>query len=272
LKLTIAFDGRAYAGWQAQACGTAVQDVVERAMSELFGGAHRLHSSSRTDSGVHALGMCAHVDLPSLPAGMEDRKIRLALNARLPEDIRIVEARRVSSFFHARFDAVGKEYHYQIWNHPAMNPLLRNVAWHVPQQLDVKAMREAARFLEGRHDFRSMAANHGYHIKDTVRTLHEVKIVRKAALLTVRISGEGFLYKMCRGIVGTLVQVGRGRFRPSDIRRMLEAKDRRVAGMTAPAHGLTLHRVLYRRGAEAMGRKAPRDRDEHSGTEEAEAE
>lgn len=246
LKLTIAYDGAAYQGWQVQKIGTGVQQKVEEALAKLFPSVHRIHSSSRTDTGVHALGMVAHFELPRAEFRMTPRKLALAANAHLPEDIRIVSAVRVPLAFHSRFHASGKQYRYTVWNHTAMNPLLRTQAWHVPVALNVAAMRKAARLIVGRHDFRSFAANHSYHIEDTVRTLTRCDLRRSGPQITFTIEGNGFLYKMCRGIVGTLVQLGRGKFTESELKRMLDAKDRRAAGMTAPAHGLVLWKVFYK--------------------------
>jgi tRNA pseudouridine38-40 synthase len=248
LRLTIAFDGTNYSGWQVQKGETGVQEKVEQALARIIPGKHRLHSSSRTDTGVHALGMVAHVALPKARFRMAPRKLRLALNAHLPEDIRVVTVSRAKSGFHARFDATGKQYRYSVWNHPAMNPLLRSTAWHVPQVLDLSVMKQAAALFIGKHDFRSFAANRGYAFQDTVRTLTRCDIQRRGPLLTFVIEGDGFLYRMCRGMVGTLVQIGRGRFQPGEIRHMLAHKDRRVSGMTAPAHGLVLWKVAYPRG------------------------
>jgi tRNA pseudouridine38-40 synthase len=126
-----------------------------------------------------------------------------------------------------------------------MNPLLRTQAWHVPQKLDLKAMRAAAPLLLGKHDFKSFAANRNYEMETTIRTLRRCDVTRKGPLLTFVIEGDGFLYKMCRGIVGTLAQIGRGKFAVSDLKQMLHARDRRAAGMTAPAHGLVLWKVFY---------------------------
>ncbi|MGH8245589.1 MAG: tRNA pseudouridine(38-40) synthase TruA [Gammaproteobacteria bacterium] len=247
LKLTIAYDGTAYQGWQTQKVGAGVQQKVELAVARLFPSVKRIYSSSRTDTGVHALGMVADLEAPRAEFRMPLRKVPLALNAFLPEDIRVVSAQRVPAGFNARFDASGKQYRYFVWNRPVMNPLLRTQAWHVPTKLDVPAMRAAARRLLGRHDFRSFAATHTYEIKDTVRTLTRCDIRRSGPLLTFVLEGDGFLYKMCRGIVGTLVQLGRGRWTEADLNRMLAAKDRRVAGVTAPARGLVLWRVHYRK-------------------------
>lgn len=255
VRLTIAYDGTAYAGWQVQKIGTGVQERVEAALAKLFPSAPRLHSSSRTDTGVHALGMVAHFDLPRPELRMPMRKVALALNAHLPVDIRVRSASRGRPGFHARFSAAGKQYRYLIWNGPAMNPLQRHYAWHVPRPLDLAAMRTAAALLVGRRDFKSFAGTHPYPVGSTVRTLRRCDLRRAGAQLTVVLEADGFLYKMCRGIVGTLVQVGLGKFTAADVGRMLEQRDRRVGGMTAPAHGLVLWRVFYPPAREA-GRTA----------------
>src|SRR5882672_1695063 len=156
---------------------------------------------------------------------------------------------RARADFHARFDATGKQYRYFVWRHPAMNPLIRLTAWHVPRSLDLRAMRIAARLFVGKHDFSSFTARSGHERETPVRTLTRVEIQRRGPLLTFIIEGDGFLYKMCRGIVGTLVQVGLGKFPADEIKRMLAKKDRQVSGMTAPAHGLVLSKVFYKSGA-----------------------
>jgi tRNA pseudouridine38-40 synthase len=245
LKLTIAYDGTNYAGWQVQKSGVAVQEVVEKALKNIFGLDLRLHGSSRTDAGVHARALIAHFDIPRAKFNMVPRKLSLALNAHLPDDIRIMRASRAKPDFHARFNAVGKQYRYFIYNHAAMDPLLRTQAWHVPQPLEVEKMREAARAFIGKHDFEAFAASRGYKMESTIRTVTRCEIRRSRQLLTVIIEGDGFLYKMCRGIVGTLVQVGQNKFAPSVIPQMIATKDRRAAGMSAPAHGLILWKVYY---------------------------
>ncbi|MGA3267144.1 MAG: tRNA pseudouridine(38-40) synthase TruA [Verrucomicrobiota bacterium] len=246
IKLVIAYDGAAYQGWQVQKTGTGVQEKVEAALAKLFPGPPRLHGASRTDTGVHALGMVAHFEVPARAFTMSTRKLALALNAWLPEDIRVVSAARVPEKFHARFDASGKQYRYYVWNHAAMNPLLRQRAWHVARPLNVRAIRAAARRLIGRHDFKSFAASRNYEMESTVRRLTRCDLKKSGPLLTFIIEGDGFLYKMCRGIVGTLVQIGLGKFAPDEIQGMLAKKDRREAGMTAPAQGLILWKVFYR--------------------------
>jgi tRNA pseudouridine38-40 synthase len=247
LKLTIAYDGAAYAGWQAQKTGLGVQQRVEEAVAKIFPHAGRLHSSSRTDTGVHALGMVAHVEIPDSEFKMPAAKAALAINAHLPRDIRIMAASRCRADFDARFDAKGKQYRYFVWTGPAMNPLLRHMAWHVSQTLDLAAMRTAAKFFPGRHDFKSLAGTRNYEMSSTVRTLMRCDVRRNGQLLTFIIEGDGFLYKMCRGIVGTLVQVGQGKIVADAIKQILDQKDRRAAGMTAPAQGLVLWKVYYGR-------------------------
>jgi tRNA pseudouridine38-40 synthase len=245
-KLIIAYDGANYEGWQTQKTGTGVQQVVEGALAKLFPSKPGLHGSSRTDTGVHALGMVAHFEIPAQDFKMTLRKLPLALNAWLPEDVKVMAATRAPEKFHARFDAKGKQYRYLVWNHPGMNPLLRRVAWHVPQKLDLPQMRIAAKCFIGKHDFQSFAANPGYKKQTTVRTLTRCEVKKSGAQFTFIIEGDGFLYKMCRGIVGTIVQAGMGKFPAGDVKTMLAHKDRRVAGMSAPAHGLTLWKVFYR--------------------------
>ncbi|MGC8744583.1 MAG: tRNA pseudouridine(38-40) synthase TruA [Verrucomicrobiia bacterium] len=245
IKLIIAYEGTNYAGWQVQKIGVGVQEKVEAALRKIFPDSTRLHSSSRTDAGVHARGMVAHVEIPKSQFRMPVRKIPLAINAYLPEDIRVVKASRCPSDFHARFSATGKQYRYFIWNHPVCDPLFRRFCWHIPRKLDFEKMKMAAGYFLGTHDFRSFAANRNYEVENTVRTLWKCQIKKKGSLITFIIEGNGFLYKMCRGIVGTVVQVGLGKYEQSSIKAMLEKRDRRVAGMSAPAHGLVLWKVFY---------------------------
>ena len=245
IKLIIAYDGSNFEGWQIQKVGLGVQQVIEEAFTRIFQEHYRLHSSSRTDTGVHARGMVAHVEIPRAKLKMPIAKLSLALNAQLPETVRVMSATEVDSSFHARFNAKGKEYRYFVYNHPSMDPLLRVQAWHVPQKLKLTEMRAAAKHFLGKRDFAAFANNRNYEMETTVRTLHRCEIKKSGILLTFIIEGDGFLYKMCRGIVGTLIQVGQGKFSASDIPKMLEARDRSMGGMTAPAHGLVLWKVFY---------------------------
>jgi tRNA pseudouridine38-40 synthase len=250
LRLVLAYDGTCYQGWQTQKVGQGVQERVESALRALFPAAGAVHSSSRTDTGVHARGLVAHVDIPVEQWRMSSRKLVLALNAHLPADIRLMSASRTRSDFHARFGAVSKEYRYCVWNAPALDPLLRHQAWHVPRSLAVIPMQQAARRLVGCHDFATFTSNPGYARANTVRTLFRCEVRQRGSLLTFVIEGSGFLYKMCRGIVGTLVQVGLARIAPEDIPRLLACRDRRVAGATAPPQGLVLWQVRYGRRRE----------------------
>ncbi|MCX6894510.1 MAG: tRNA pseudouridine(38-40) synthase TruA [Verrucomicrobia bacterium] len=253
-KLTIAYDGTAYQGWQVQKIGTGVQEKVEAALGKLFPSVKRIHSSSRTDTGVHALGMVAHVEIPRTELRMPARRLAISLNAFLPEDIRVLAAVRCPAKFHARFDATGKQYRYCVWNHHAMNPLLLGRAWHFPVKLDLAKMRAAAKLFLGRHDFKSFAGTRDYEMASTVRTLSRCDIRRSGPEFTFIIEGDGFLYKMCRGIVGTLVQVGQGKIPMAEVEKILAHRNRAAAGMTAPAHGLVLWKVFY--NAKGKGQKA----------------
>ena len=244
-KLILSYDGTAYHGWQSQQSGMGVQDAVEKALAGLFPSAPKLQSSSRTDAGVHAYGMVAHFKIPCAELKMPERHLLLAINAGLPDDIRVRKTAVVQDSFHARFDATGKQYRYVVWNHAAMNPLLRTQAWHVPQTLNLEAMKEAAEYFTGRKDFRAFTAKRDGILGDSVRTLTRCEIKKSGSKLTFIIEGEGFLYKMCRGIVGTLIQIGYGKYPPDEVLRMFSGKDRGMAGMNAPAHGLVLWKVFY---------------------------
>ena len=244
-KLTIAYDGTRYFGWQVQKGRMTVQQRVEEALSELFPSVKRVHSSSRTDTGVHAMGMVAHVDISEAEYRVGARKLLLAVNSFLPVDIRIVAVKRVKEDFHARFDAKRKQYLYLIWNHAAMNPLLLNRAWHVSVPLDLGRMQKAAKLFVGKKDFKSFASAHEYEMESTVRRITRCDVRKEGFTWKIIIEGEGFLYKMCRGIVGTLERVGQGKMTQAKIRQIFRERDRRVAGMNAPARGLTLWRVYY---------------------------
>ena len=244
-KLTIAYDGSSYEGWQARSNGHGIRQTIAHACEQLVGSTPEIIASSRTDAGVHARGLVAHIELTNEHPPFTGAQLRLALNARLPAEIRILTAVRTRADFHARFDARTKEYRYQVWNHPVMAPLLRQQAWHVPRALDLAAMREAAEALIGRHDFRAFTAKRKGTLLDSTRTLLTCHIKRSGPLLTVRLIGEGFLYKMCRRIAGTLVQVGEGKLTPTEVQSLLEPTHTHPAGMIAPAHGLILWKVRY---------------------------
>lgn len=242
LKLIIAYDGAQFAGWQSQAHGNAVQDHLERAFARVTGGPVRVHGAGRTDAGVHALGQCAHADvLRSLPT---DRWIE-ALNALLPPAIRVLRCRNASKDFHARFSAKGKIYRYRIWAAPVLPPFEYRRAWHVPQSLDLKALRSAAKHFVGTHDYANFAANRGKAEASTIRTINSVRVRRKGPSLTIEFDGGGFLYKMVRLMVGALVKCALGKLPVEEISSRLRGGRIDSARFVAPAEGLYLVRVRY---------------------------
>jgi tRNA pseudouridine38-40 synthase len=242
-KLTIAYDGTPYEGWRSQRAEHGVAHQIELAWQRCFSCEANLISSSRTDSGVHARGLVAHSTWPN--EKFSASQIVAQLNAQLPETIRIMEVETVVDCFDARYDATGKEYRYTIWNHAAMHPLLRERAWHAPKPLQLNAMREAAAALVGEHDFRAFTVKREGELGNAVRRLQRCEIHTNDHEITIILDGSGFLYKMCRAIVGTLVQIGEGKISVSEINAMLDPHDAKSCGMIAPAQGLTLWRVIY---------------------------
>lgn len=218
---------------------------IEQALTQLFGAFLEIESSSRTDAGVHAMGLSLHVVVPVKTSRMSARQVRAALNAQLPGDIRVMRAKVVPSTFHARFDAIAKEYRYHIHQADVMPPQLRREYWHVAHDLDIVAMQKAAQALIGRHDFRHFTVRRKGELLDSQRTLIDCRVIKKGANLTIRLIGEGFLYKMCRRIVGSLVQVGEGKMTVSQVEAWLQSPTPQPGGFVAPAHGLTLWKVHY---------------------------
>lgn len=243
LKLLIAYDGRAFRGWQSQASDDAVQDHVERAFAKLCEGRTVVHGSGRTDTGVHALGQIAHADVPR--GKFDLRRWALALNANLPPEVRVLRVNRAAPEFHARFHARGKIYEYRLWVGPALHPLEIGRAWVVPPPLDFAALRAGAELLTGTHDYASFAANRGREEKDTVRTIRSIRIARRGPLVTLRFEGSGFLYRMVRLLTGSLVRVAQGKATLDWLRELLACKGATKSNFTAPADGLYLVRVLY---------------------------
>lgn len=254
LRLTVAYDGTHFNGWQLQApgLGRTVQGCLETALARLCGGPVRVFGAGRTDAGVHAQAQTAHVDVPDARADLPWQK---ALNALLPRDMSVIAAVAAPPDFHARFDARGKTYVYTLWTQPAyILPWRRPYVWEVGRfgPLDVAAMTAAAREFEGEHDFAAFQ-NTGSSVATTVRRLWSV--TREAGTcpeeMAWRFEGTGFLKQMVRNLVGTLVAVGRGRITPEDARRILDAGARSAAPATAPASGLCLVRVAYAGGPSA---------------------
>jgi tRNA pseudouridine38-40 synthase len=245
LRLTVAYDGTNYAGFQRQSNGLAVQQVLEAAFAPLVGDptgrGPTVAGASRTDAGVHALAqiVSVNVDIDLAPSA-----IQRALNVRLPLEIRVLDAVDAPLGFHARFHATGKRYRYRIVTTPVLLPFERWFVWHAPGPRDVAAMRVAAARLTGRHDFASFQAR-GTAIRDTTRTLTRLEIVDRQGEITIEVDGNGFLRHMVRAIVGTLMEVGSGGRTPESMTEILAARDRAAAGPTVPASGLTLVGVQY---------------------------
>ena len=246
IKLIIEYDGTAYVGWQRQKNGPTVQAAIERILGLMTGEPVSLHGAGRTDAGVHALGQVAHF---STSKDLDPAVYKQALNKLLPDDIVIREALEVKPDFHARYSAAGKTYRYLILNRRTPSAFTRNQVWHYPRELDLAAMAECLRMIEGKHDFSSFR-NTGSNTRSPVRTVLKQGIERNEdGLITITLSADGFLRQMVRNIVGTLVEAGRGKITPADFKEILAARDRSKAGPTAPPQGLYLVEVDYgRRG------------------------
>ncbi|HLW34340.1 MAG TPA: tRNA pseudouridine(38-40) synthase TruA [Chthoniobacterales bacterium] len=243
LKLIVAYDGSAFAGWQSQTHRNTVQDELERAIARICGSHVRIHGAGRTDTGVHALAQCAHVDLPN--RRLAGTRWISALNGVLPPTIRVLRCRYVSQDFHARFSAKGKTYRYRIWAGPVLPPLEFKRAWHVTGPLDLDLLAAAGKKFVGKHDFGAFAANRGKPEEDTTRTIWSVAVRGRSASLAVEISGDGFLYKMVRLIIGSMAQVALRKASISDIEHNLGSGRPNKGRFTAPAEGLYLMRVWY---------------------------
>ncbi len=241
IRMTVAYDGTNYHGWQVQDNGITIESELNRCLTELLKEPIQVIGASRTDSGVHALGNVAVFDtLSRMPAG----KIAYALNQRLPEDIRIQKSEEVPGDWHPRYCESRKTYEYRIYRGEFPQPVKRLYSYFTYHPLDVGRMREAAAYLEGEHDFRSFCQT-GAQVRSTVRTLYALWVEEQGQDLVIRVCGNGFLYNMVRIIAGTLLEVGQGKREPESMRDILEAADRAAAGPTAPAHGLTLVRYEF---------------------------
>ncbi|MCI8510673.1 MAG: tRNA pseudouridine(38-40) synthase TruA [Lachnospiraceae bacterium] len=244
IMLTVAYDGTNYCGWQFQPNGVTIEEIFNRTLSELLKEPVCIIGASRTDAGVHALGNVAVFDTESrIPAD----KLLFAINQGLPEDIRVVASKEVAPDWHPRKQNSVKTYEYRILNSRVAIPTRRLYAYFCYYPLNVEKMREAAAYLVGEHDFSSFCSAR-HQAKETVRTLYSVCVERDADdLITIRLRGNGFLYNMVRIIAGTLMKVGLGIYPPGHVQEILEARDRQMAGQTAPAKGLTLVGIEYER-------------------------
>jgi tRNA pseudouridine38-40 synthase len=240
-KCVCAYDGTSFAGWQSQAHGTAIQDVIEARLALIFKKQIRIHGSGRTDSGVHARGQVFHFDA-DWPHATE--KLLAAFRVGLPAAIQIKSIRAAAADFHARFDATGKRYDYHVHLGDA-DPFTRPYCWTFFKPLDVDAMRSAAAVLRGRHDFRAFTALNGPEREDTVRDLRRLEVVRRGRRIRLTAEADGFLYRMVRSLAGLLVAVGEGKLTVAQVRAILHSRERTAAVQTAPAKGLFLTKVFY---------------------------
>ncbi len=249
LKLTIAYDGRPFLGWQTQVGGNTVQDILHEALEAVAKQPLRLHGSGRTDTGVHALGQTAHFDAPE-GLSMNPYNWVPALNTKLPATIRVMECEEVAPDFHARFSATGKTYRYDICTDPVLPPLKAGLAWHLPRLLDADVLSSALALFIGKHDFHAFAAYRGNEQEDTdyTRTIDAADLVTLPDGYRITFSGNGFLYKMARMLTGSSVKTAQGRFRLDDLAALLDQPPgipRGKAPLCAPADGLYLESVRY---------------------------
>lgn len=249
LLFTCAYDGQPYCGWQSQRGGESVQDTIEAALARILKEPRRIAASGRTDAGVHAHAQCFHTDIPDT-CRMTSRNWQAALNAHLPASIRIMDVREVAATFHARFNAVGKEYEYLISTASVLTPFLHGRVWHLPHAFDAGALAAALKVYEGTHDFRRFAANRGNEpavppADFYLRTIYSATLEQENELLRIRLHGNGFMYRMVRLLVGTAHQVARGRMALSALDEMLADIGGAKTRYCAPADGLYLNKVFY---------------------------
>jgi tRNA pseudouridine38-40 synthase len=244
LKLTLQYDGTNYVGWQRQDSGMSIQMLLEDAIAPIERSRVTVHGAGRTDAGVHALAQVASV---TLAAPIDPVTLARALNAELPRDVRVLSVEDAAPGFHARFSATGKVYEYRIVNAPIVSPFIQRYVWHVPVPLDIDVMRAASGALVGRHDFAAFQGA-GSVVASTERTVRAITWQDGGGYdlpLVIRIDGNGFLRHMVRNVIGTLVEIGSGRWPASRAAEILASRNRTHAGPTAPAHGLFLVRVDY---------------------------
>lgn len=241
IKLTLEYDGTNYYGWQKQKGMQTIQGALEEAIINTTKEEIEVIGCSRTDAGVHAKGFVANFKTNSR---IPENKFREALNVKLPMDIVVLKSVEVDEEFHARYMAQGKTYEYTIHNDEIPSALERNYSYHYKYDLDVEAMKEAAKYFIGRHDFIAFRTQ-GSSVKGTIRTIFDLKVEKKQNKIKISVTGDGFLYNMVRIIVGTLLQVGRGKIKPEYIKEIIALKDRNLAGQCVPANGLLLKKVYY---------------------------
>ena len=241
IKLTIEYDGTSYGGWQKQKNNRTIQQCIEEAIKLLTGEDVELIGSSRTDAGVHAKGMIANfITNSQIPAD----KFREAINTKLPDDIGIIKSEEVDRNFHSRYDSKGKTYCYTLVNRYEKVCIGRNYVYQVRDELNYNIMKEAAKYFLGKHDFKAFKTN-GSSVKTSVRTINGLELELKGDVIKIFVSADGFLYNMVRIIVGTLIEVGKGKIKPEDIESIIKNGDRSKAGPCVPPNGLVLEKVFY---------------------------
>lgn len=241
IKLIVAYDGTNYNGWQVQPTGVTIEGVLNETLTQLTKEAVTVIGASRTDSGVHALGNIAVFDTNTK---IPPEKISYALNQWLPEDIVVQDSCEVPMDFHPRRCESRKTYEYKILNRTFPLPLNRHDCYFTYRKLDVEKMQQAAQYLIGEHDFKSFCSIHS-QAETTTRTIYDLTVKKEQDLITIRVTGSGFLYNMVRIVAGTLLQIGIGERSPNEMQEILQAKDRTAAGPTAPAHGLTMIGIKF---------------------------
>lgn len=242
IKLTIEYDGKEFNGWQKQPNKLNIQGTIEQAIKTITGEEIELNASGRTDAGVHALGQVANFKTNS---NIPIEKIAIAINSNLKKSIRILKAEEVEERFHSRLSCKKKTYRYVINNSEFSSAIYRNLETHIPQKLDVDKMKMAAKYFEGEHDFKAFKAS-GTSSKSSVRTIYKAEVFEMPNnRIYIELTGNGFLYNMVRIIAGTLVDVGTGKIQPEDIEKIIESKDRSLAGKTLQPNGLYLLNVKY---------------------------
>lgn len=241
IKLTIEYDGKKFGGWQKQPNKLNIQGEIEKAIGEITGENIELNASGRTDAGVHSLGQVANFKTNSK---IEIGKVAIAINSKLKQSIRIINAEEVDENFHARYSCKGKKYRYVINNSQYGSAIYRDLEYHMPIKLDIKAMKDAIKYFEGEHDFKGFKAS-GTSSKSSLRTIYSAKVIQNGDRIAIELKGNGFLYNMVRIISGTIVDVGLGKIKPEEIPEIIKAKDRSKAGKTLPPQGLYLVEVNY---------------------------
>lgn len=241
IKIIIKYLGKNYHGWQKQFGEKTIQGEIEKAAEKVFKQKIDLIGSGRTDAGVHALGQTANFKIKN---NIPEEKVLYALNSNLPKDIRVVDSREVDMEFHSRYNAIGKTYQYNIYNSRIIDPFRKDTSYFIPYKLDIDKILRSKDYFIGEHDFQAFMAA-GSSVQSTVRKIFKINMTSKDNLISFNITGNGFLYNMVRIIIGTLIDVGRGKIEENTIENIILSRDRKFAGHTAKAEGLFLKKVYY---------------------------